>query len=184
MKRDFLKELGLDADVIDKIMAENGNDINKAKAESEKLNAELEQVKSDLTKANDTLEKFKDYDNVKADVEKYKAEYEKSKADYEQKINTIERQSRIKEFTGSKQFVNDFTRDSINKMIDDEMQKKENKDKSIEDLFKALTDGKNDILKNVSAPTPPKMANMADTKDDGSNEDKVRAIMGLPPLKA
>lgn len=184
MKRDFLKDLGLDADVIDKIMAENGNDINKAKGDAEKLNAELEQTKSDLQKANETLDKFKDYDNVKAEVEKYKADAEKSKTEYEQKIAKMERAAKIKDFTGSKQFVNDFTRDSINRMIDDAMQLKENKDKTIEELFKSFTDGKTDILKNVDAPTPPKMANMADTKDDGSNEAKVRAIMGLPPLKA
>ena len=42
MKRDFLEGLGLESEVIDKIMKENGKDIENAKA------------------------KFADYDNIKA----------------------------------------------------------------------------------------------------------------------
>lgn len=180
MKRDFLKELGLEEDAINKIMAENGKDIEKAKGDFEKISTELEQTKADLEKANATMDKFKDYDQTKADVEKYKADLEKSKADYEQKIEKMERIAKIKDFTGSKKFVNDFTRDSINNMIELELSKKENK-KSIEDLFKEMTDGKTDILKSENAPTPPKVLNMTDQKDTKDNENRVREIMGLPP---
>ena len=35
MKREFLEGLGLEKEVIDKIMAENGTDIERIKAESE-----------------------------------------------------------------------------------------------------------------------------------------------------
>ena len=37
MKRKFLEDLGLEKEAIDKIMAENGNDVNAAKAEFTKL---------------------------------------------------------------------------------------------------------------------------------------------------
>lgn len=178
MKRDFLKEMGLADDQINSIMAENGKDIEKAKGESEKLSTELEQTKADLSKANETLEKFKDYEQTKADVEKYKADLEKSKADYEQKIEKMERISKIKDFTSSKKFVNDFTRDSINNLIDSELSKKDNK-KSIEELFKEMTEGKTDILKSENVPQPPKVLNMTDQKDSKDNENKVREIMGL-----
>ena len=33
MKRKFLEDLGLEKDAIDKIMAENGSDVNAAKAD-------------------------------------------------------------------------------------------------------------------------------------------------------
>lgn len=180
MKRDFLKELGLSDDQINSIMAENGKDIEKAKGDFEKISTELEQTKADLEKANATMDKFKDYDQTKADVEKYKADLEKSKADYEQKIEKMERISKIKDFTSSKKFVNDFTRDSINNLIDSELSKKDNK-KSIEELFKEMTDGKSDILKAENVPTPPKVLNMTDQKDTKDNENRVREIMGLPP---
>lgn len=180
MKRDFLKELGVAEEAIDKIMAENGRDIQNAKGESEKVSAELEQTKSELEKANKTLDKFKDYDNVKSEVQKYKDEAEKSKTEYEQKIAQMERVAKIKDFTSSKKFVNDFTRDSINNLIDSKLSEKDNK-KSIEELFKELTDGKTDILRAENVPVPPKTPNMTNNKDEGADDDKVRRIMGLPP---
>lgn len=180
MKRDFLKDLGIADEAIEKIMAENGRDIQSAKGDVEKTTAELEQTKAELKKANETLDKFKDYDNVKAEVQKYKDEAEKSKAEYEQKIAKMERVAQIKDFTSTKKFVNDFTRDSINNLIDSKLSEKDNK-KSIEELFKELTDGKSDILRVDNAPVPPKAPSMSNNKDEGTDDAKVRAIMGLPP---
>ena len=74
MKRDFLEGLKLEADVIDKIMRENGKDIESVKAKY----ADYDDVKKQLETANATLEKFKDYDQTKAEVEKYKLEAEKA----------------------------------------------------------------------------------------------------------
>ena len=74
MKRDFLEKLEIPAEAIDKIMAENGKDIESAKAKF----TDYDDIKKQLETANATLEKFKDYDQTKADVEKYKTELEKS----------------------------------------------------------------------------------------------------------
>lgn len=172
MKRDFLKELGLDEDAINKIMAENGKDINNAKGESEKVAAELEQAKTELKAANETLEKFKDYDNVKADVEKYKADLEKSKADYEKKINGMELEAKVKDFTGSKKFVNDLTRNAINSQLVNALNDEANKGKSLEDLLKGLTDGQANIFVDENKPTPPVTPEL---KGNGENESGVLA---------
>ncbi len=71
MKTEFLKDLGLDKEVINKIMAENGKDINAAKAELEttKQNLattqeELKQTQEQLKTANTTIDGFKDYDDM------------------------------------------------------------------------------------------------------------------------
>ena len=40
MKRKFLEDLGLEKEAIDKIMAENGNDVNAAKAEYDSMKQE------------------------------------------------------------------------------------------------------------------------------------------------
>lgn len=183
MKRDFLKELGIDDEAINKIMAENGKDINAAKAESEKVAAELEQTKAELKAANDTLEKVKDYDNVKADVEKYKSDLEKSKSDYKKTIAAMELSAKVKDFTSGRKFVNDLTRDAINKQLADAVNDDANKGKSLEELFKALTDGKDDIFKNENAPTPPNVPDMATDKPNTDDDAAVRSIMGLPPKK-
>ena len=49
MKRDFLKELGLEKEAIDAIMAQNGADIEHAK---EILNAKVERLESELEKVS------------------------------------------------------------------------------------------------------------------------------------
>ncbi len=79
MKREFLKELGLEADVIDKIMAENGKDIEAHKANGDKLTADL-------------TAKTKEHDEALALIEELKTknagneELQKSIADYDAKL--------------------------------------------------------------------------------------------------
>ena len=50
MKREFLEKYGLAKEQIDEILNENGNDINKAKAEVETLKTQVEEYKEQLTK--------------------------------------------------------------------------------------------------------------------------------------
>src|SRR5699024_1435010 len=88
MKREFLKELGLEDSVIDKIMAENGKDIENAKGDVSKLEAEiktkekeLETLQGQLKKANEQIEEFKDMDidAIKKAADDYKEKYETAK---------------------------------------------------------------------------------------------------------
>lgn len=58
MKREFLEELGLDKEVIDKIMAEHGKTIQGMKQEQEQLDSlrsEKEQLEQQLQQLNDKL---------------------------------------------------------------------------------------------------------------------------------
>ena len=48
MQRKFLEELGLEKDVIDKIMAENGSDIEKVKADRDNYKSQLETAQEAL----------------------------------------------------------------------------------------------------------------------------------------
>lgn len=91
MKREFLKELGLTDEQIDKIMAENGKDIEKYKALAETKEAELKQIKQQLEEANAQIEKFKDMDieSIKAAAEDYKQKYEKAKEEAQKEIEQI-----------------------------------------------------------------------------------------------
>lgn len=59
MKRTFLKELGLDDEVIDKIMAENGKDIEAHKGNSEKLTADLDAKTKEHNEALALIEQLK-----------------------------------------------------------------------------------------------------------------------------
>lgn len=59
MQRKFLEDLGLEKDIIDKIMTENGNDIEKTKS---KLEAERDNYKGQLETAQNALKEFEGVD--------------------------------------------------------------------------------------------------------------------------
>lgn len=59
MKRSWLKELGLEDEVIDKIMAENGKDIEAHKGSNDKLTADLDAKTKEHSEALALIEKLK-----------------------------------------------------------------------------------------------------------------------------
>lgn len=181
MKRDFLKGLELSDDVINQIMAENGKDIEATKAKF----ADYEDLKEQLKTANETMEKFKDYDQNKAALKDYEDKIKQMQIDSEKKIKMLERQSTVKEFTSSKKFVNDFTRDSINQMLEKALEDESSKGKSLSDIFTELTKDKANILVDESKPVPPTVPEInkgASSGKDMSDVNKARAIMGLKPI--
>ncbi len=74
MTREYLKELGIEVEIIDKIMAEHGKSVQKLK--------ELENVKEDLTEAKATIEKLektnKDNEDLQNQIKEYKEKLETS----------------------------------------------------------------------------------------------------------
>lgn len=83
MQRKFLEDLGLEKDAIDKIMAENGSDIEKAKNTG---SADLQSKIGELSAANETIktlkanaEKFKQYEGI--DVQALQEEVKQAKID-------------------------------------------------------------------------------------------------------
>lgn len=76
MKTEFLKELGLEDGVIQKIMAENGKAVNAAKETLATVQKELDELKPQLDEANKTIESFGDYEDTKAAVGEWKEKYE------------------------------------------------------------------------------------------------------------
>lgn len=174
MKREELTAAGLTDEQIDKIMKLNGDDINREKAKY----SDYDDLKAQLEKANATIEGWKDYDDVKAKVTQYQQEAENAKKEAAAKVQQLELQTKIKDFTGNKKFVNDLTRDAINAQLEKALNDDANKGKSLDDLLKALTDGKTDIFKDDNAPTPPTVTTM--TSQQQKNDDSaIRAVMGL-----
>ena len=168
MKREELTAAGLTEEQINTVMKLNGDDINREKAKF----ADYDEIKAQLEKANATIDGMKDYEAVKADVLKYQQEAEKAKAEAAAKVQQLELQGKIKDFTSTKKFVNDITREAINAQLESALNDQANKGKSIDELFKALTDGKTDILKDDNAPTPPTVPPMG---GNGDNVDGVTA---------
>lgn len=100
MKRKFLEDLGLEKEVIDKIMAENGNDINVVKSEQESLKQQLEAVNQQLSERDDQLEDLKKNSGnnaeLKAQLETLQAENKAAKEQYEVDMKNLKLETAIK----------------------------------------------------------------------------------------
>lgn len=175
MKREELTALGLTDEQINSVMKMNGDDINREKGKF----ADYDEIKQQLDKANAAIDGMKDYEDVKASVAKYQADAEAAKQEYEAKVKRLELQAKIKDFTSSKKFVNDLTRDAINAQLESALNDDANKGKSLDELLTALTDGKTDIFREENAPTPPVVTGMQG--EGGKENGVVAAFKALNP---
>lgn len=92
MKREFLKELGLTDEQVDKVMTENGKDIEKAKGDLAAKETELEEVKGQLEAANKQIEEFREMDieSIKQAAEEYKEKFEQAEIDAQEKLEALQ----------------------------------------------------------------------------------------------
>lgn len=185
MKTEFLKDLGLDQEVINKIMAENGKDVNAAKADGDKLKQELETTKQELTKtqeqlktANTTIDGFKDYDEIKAQVQDYKTKYQKAEEEKSQIKSDYAFQSKLKD-AAKKAGVKNLK--AVLPFIDqDELKASKNQDADIEGQFEALkTADDTKFLFGSTEPIVNPTAPLGSNGQNGSALDAVAKAMGL-----
>jgi chromosome segregation ATPase len=100
MKREFLKGLGLDQDVIDEIMAENGKDIESFKAQVETLKTSETGLKGQLAQRDKDLTELKknagDSEDLKTKYEDLQSTYKADKKALEDKIKDTQISAAIK----------------------------------------------------------------------------------------
>jgi len=182
MKRKFLEDLGIEKETIDKIMAENGADIEKTKLEYADVTKERDSLKEQLDKANETMKGFEDYDQVKADVQKYQDEIKRIQDEQtakEAKKSIVEQITKYATEKGAK----DVDLISSLAKIEDLMASK-NQDSDIKSFIDGLADeknylfGANEPINNAVAQTGSQPFVTGDT-----NIASMRAIMGLPAEK-
>lgn len=184
MKREFLKALNLDDEIINKIMDENGKDINAEKAKF----ADYDTLKTQLTTANEQLKTANgkieelgklDYDGLKATADKYKADFEKAQADSKKQLEELQYNHAL---DGALTTAKVRNSKAITSLLDRE-KIKYNKDGSFSGLDEQLealkkSDG---YLFEVEDPKP---SFLGGSGGGGSNADdnSIRAVMGLPPI--
>lgn len=82
MKREFLQNLGIEKDAVDQIMAENGKDIEAAKAKADALEKEKASLQESLDTAKETITGFEaknlDVSTAQEAAENWKKQYEAS----------------------------------------------------------------------------------------------------------
>lgn len=79
MQRNFLEDLGLETDVIDKIMAKNGADIEKAKGDLADKTSALEAANKTIADLQAAVKKFDgvDIDGLNEQISSLKSKYDK-----------------------------------------------------------------------------------------------------------
>lgn len=100
MKRKFLEDMGIDKETVDKIMAENGKDIEDSKGNLEQVKEELKQSKGQLTERDTQLEDLKkssgDNEELKKQIDDLQKDNQKAKETYEAEVKELKMNAAIK----------------------------------------------------------------------------------------
>ena len=183
MKTEFLKGLGLEQDVIDKIMAENGKDIATEKAKTTKAEGERDNFKDQLATATESLEKFKDVDPtaMQSEIDKLTQQLKDKDAEYAAKEADRIFSDTIKEAIKT---AGERNEKAVMAMLDmDALKASKNQS---EDIKKALETVKESDAYLFGSDEPFKNPVGATGSSSGSGTDTTSAIwaaMGLPTEK-
>ena len=183
MKTEFLKGLGLEHEVIDKIMAENGRDIEQYKNQVNALTTEKNQLTTQITEANKTIQSFKDIDvdKLKASVTEWEDKYNKAVQDSANEIKQIKFNTSLNEVLRTAKAKNNK---AVRALLD-ESKITLNDDGTFLGLKEQLDSiqKENSYLFDTEEPKVPKVVSGTEGK---SNTDKdedsfIRKVLGLPP---
>lgn len=179
MKTDFLKELGLEKDAIEKIMAENGKDIEREKEKANALSLELTNVKTQSTELMQKLESAGDVDKLKSDLKEWQEKAKTIESESLAKLKRLETLSTVKDFASGKKFANEITKEAITSRLVELLESEDSKGKSLDDLFTGLIEGKENVLIDETKPTPPTVTKM--TGSGGEEDGVMQAFRKLNP---
>lgn len=100
MKRKFLEDLGLDKEAVDRIMTENGNDVNAARADYETVKQQLDASAQQITERDKQLEALKassgDVEAMKAQIAALQADNMAAKEKYDADMKELKLTTAIK----------------------------------------------------------------------------------------
>ena len=177
MQRKFLEELGLDKEAIDKIMGENGSDIENTR---KKLEAERDNYKSQLETAQETLKSFDgvDVNELKGKITQLTNDLNAKEKEYQGRLADMEFTNAIEAALNSAGAKNTK---AVKALLDlDSLKSSKNQ---AEDIKKALETVKseNDYLFVSNEPIRYPVKDTGTQQFSGDPMDAIRAAMGLPP---
>lgn len=149
MKRKFLEDLGLEEEVINKIMTENGKDVTSLKAKVDDLTEQINVKDTTISEKNNKIAELE-----KVDVEAIKtAEYERGKTEGSKEIEVFKKQNAL-----DKALSNYKAKDTsiLSKMLDMEKVKYNDKFEIVEGLEEQINSIKesHDYLFDSDNPLP------------------------------
>jgi len=198
MKTEDLTAKGLTEEQVTFVMAEHGKDIKREQDKTKAAEDARGALQGQLTTATDALKAFEGIDpaNIKVELEKAQTALKDVEEKHAAELAKRDSRTETEKLLSGHAFINDITRDfyvgEIEKALDD----KDNKGKSRQDIFDALTKGEDGTPKAgiFAEGTQPKFAGAApanplaikpDAKTDGyaqrlaearKNKDNVAAI--------
>lgn len=149
MKRKFLEDLGLEEEVINKIMTENGKDVTSLKAKVDDLTEQINVKDTTISEKNNKIAELE-----KVDVEAIKnAEYERGKTEGSKEIEVFKKQNALDKAL-SKYKAKDTS--ILSKMLDMEKVKYNDKFEIVEGLEEQINSIKesHDYLFENNKPLP------------------------------
>lgn len=181
MTREFLKQLGIeDKETVDKIMSENGKDIN---AEKNKF-GDYETLKNQLSEANKKIEEFGklDYDGVKAMADKYKADFEQSREESKKQLDELRFSHALENaLTGAKA----RNVKAVRALLETDKIKlcKDGTVSGLTEQLKAIKKDNAYLFEDEKQETKPSFLGGSGSSGGSADDNSIRAIMGLPPIK-
>ena len=173
MKTEFLKGFGLSDEDIQKILAENGKDIEREKAKTSEALEKNKALTDDISKLKNDIAELEESN---ASAEDYKKKFEELQQKIEAEEAAAKEAAEDKALTkaieatfGEKKFTSDYVRNGIIADMKAEIAKPENKGKGYSELFESLTKDKEGIFANPNPPVP--MKGMGDFETGSSELD-------------
>lgn len=176
MKREFLEEMGLEKEQIDKILDANSADVGKARIDYDNIKSELDTTKQQLADANTAIEGFGDYEEIKGQVADYKQKYEASEAEKVQIKQDYEFNGKLE--SAAKKHGARALKAVLPFLKTDDLKASKNQDTDIENAFKELKE--NEESKFLFADDEPiKNPVLGGGAEKPGAFDAVAAAMGL-----
>jgi predicted nucleic acid-binding Zn-ribbon protein len=184
MKREDLKKLGIEDEVIDKIMAMNGQDIESHKTKLTTAQTELKASQDQLKEANQQIEKFKgmDVESIQKAADEWKTKAEKAEQAASEQITKLKFDHALESALSDAKAKNPK---AVKALLNTEGLKL-NEDGSILGLKEQLETitKENDYLFESENPTP-KIVTVGNNKTVVGDAvvNAAREAAGLPPLE-
>ena len=186
MKTEFLKNLGLEQDAINQIMAEYGKSVAKYQTDANTIATLKETEKTlreQLGEANKQIEDFKgmDIEAIKKSADEWKKKAEEADKNAAQRIAEFEHDSLLREKLGNVKFTSEYAKKGVFDEIKGKGLTIENGQiLGFDDALSAIREAQPTAFE---PDVPPPAFSTGAKPPENTNINAVRSAMGLPPEK-
>lgn len=178
MQRKTLEDLGLEKEVIDKIMAENGSDIEKVKQSAQ---TQIEDLTTSLSTATDTLKSFEGVDvkELQGKIAQLNADLQAKDSEYQTKLADMEFTTALDSAIG---ITGARNAKAVKALLDlDALKISKNQQEGIKKALETVR-SENDYLFGSDEPIKNPVRDTGNS-NVGADNSFMRSVMGLAPAE-